>query len=355
MAFGQANKSSNGNGFKQFIGVGSFRVMGVNPTKDEMKVFYDRDIEKDPEYVTKKTDDKTHEEYLQARITFLIQADKVNEENEEIKANAALTEILKTNITFFIENRYEFNSDKTKVKIIDKYGRTAWATIEQAKNHQIPVYSNGPARIAPDFRPCYRGEEPLVKFIANYLNITFVDSYNKTTGQWIENANPADCECGLDCIQNYFKGDFKEVKGIAKLMPLNRVKISLAIKVSDNGNTNNIAYTDVTLRNGSTKYSYIFDAIKDAKANGKYSNVIFSDAPDGSISDIHEYKPADVKETNLEKKPADPFAQAAQNNADDPFAQAAQAAQGAAPTVNVDDPFAAAAAVSDDLPFGSVA
>ena len=53
----KANASSNGGGeFKQYIGVGSFRVLGVNPTKEELSKFYGRDMQNDPVYLNDKQD-----------------------------------------------------------------------------------------------------------------------------------------------------------------------------------------------------------------------------------------------------------------------------------------------------------
>ena len=44
----KAKASTNGGGdFKQYIGVGSFRVMGVNPTKAELEKFYGREVSND--------------------------------------------------------------------------------------------------------------------------------------------------------------------------------------------------------------------------------------------------------------------------------------------------------------------
>lgn len=191
----KANASSQGGEFKKYVGVGSFRVLGVNPTKAELEKFYGREVQNEPEYIKDKVDEQDgNKPYKQMRISFLIQADKEYEDGKEIKENKALKEPLKTTINFFIDSRYFYNRDKTKVQVIDKYGRTAWVTIEQCRNKQIPVYSNGPARLDVDYRPAFRGENELTQFILNYLNVTPIENYNTNTGQWVTNPHPEDCE-----------------------------------------------------------------------------------------------------------------------------------------------------------------
>lgn len=326
MAIGKAQKSSEGGAFKQYIGVGSFRVLGVNPNKEQLSKFYDREMQNDPVYVSKKTDD-AGKEYTQVRISFMIQADLQNEEGKEIKCNSALTEPLKTTINFFLDSRYRFNKDNSKVQVIDKYGRTAWPTIEQAKNHQIPVYKNGPANLDKDYRPCFRGEAELVEFIINYLNITPVQSYNQNTGTWTMVSHPEDSECSLEQVQNYFKGNFSELAEICKLIPTNRIKLCMGVRTDNEGKTFNTVYTGCTLRNGSNSYTRIKDTIEGSKNAGGLSDTVFSDDHIGLIQDIHEYKVGNIKETDL-SKPAvsdDPFASPAGDDGlpfdnEDPFA-----------------------------------
>lgn len=322
----KANASSNGGGeFKQYIGVGSFRVLGVNPTKEELSKFFGREMQNDPVYLSDKQDDKDNNKpYKQLRVNFMIQADTpdtIEQANKAArKANAALKEPVKTTISFFIDSRYYYNNDKTKVQVIDKYGRTAWVTIDQCKNHQIPVYKNGPARLDADYRPAFVGEEELTKFILNYLNVTPIDTWNRNTGEWITNPNPEDCEGRLEHIKEYFKGNISELKEYCNLIPTNRVKILLGLKTDDNGRQRSNAYTRITLRNGSVSYTIFKDDIDNRKNSGGLKNEVYSDDNIGLIQDIHVYN-ANVKETDL-SKPAE-----------------------------VEDPFAKAAALEDDLPF----
>ena len=329
----KANASATGGGeFKQYIGVGSFRVLGVNPTKDQLSQFYGRDMTKDPQYLFDK-EDKEGKAYKFLRVSFMIQADdpeSIEEGNKISKeTNACLTEPLKTTVNFLLDNRYFFNKEKTKIKVIDKYARTAWVTVEQAKNHQIPVYANGPARLDKDYKPLLHGEEELTNFIMNYLCVNPIEVYNKNTGQYITNSHPEDCEGNLYEIQKYFKGDFSELDKYCKMLPTNRVKLLVGVQTDDEGKQHVSVYDRVSLRNGSKNYKTFKDAVDGDKSFGRLQDTVFSDDNAGLIENLHEYN-ANVKETDLSKPADNPF----ESNADDlPFG----------PSSNEDDPFASVA------------
>jgi hypothetical protein len=315
----KANVSSQGGEFKKYVGVASFRIAGVNPTKAELEKFYGREIQNEPEYLKEKQDAEG-KSYKAVRISFMIVADDPAsckpQHKETIRTNKALSSPYKTMVSFFLSSRYLYNKDKSKVKVIDKFGRTAWVTVEQARNHQIPVYKNGPARIDAGYRPVYMGEEELTTFIDNYLNITPIETYNKNTGEWITNPHPEDCEGWLEGIKDYFTGDVSKIKEYCGYIPDNHVKLLVGVQTDGNGRQYNTVYSSACLRNGSKSYTHLKDSIdgnnKYLTDNGKEADTtIWSNDASGVISDICEYA-EDVKETNLDKpKSEDPFAQAA--------------------------------------------
>lgn len=326
----KAKASSQGADFKKYVGVASFRVLGVNPTKEELEKFYGREVKDEPVYIKDMQDTQDNNKpYKQLRVSFMIQADLQYEDGKEIKENKVLKEPLKTTVNFFIDSRYYYNKDKTKVQVIDKYGRTAWPTVEQAKNHQIPVYSNGPARLDADYTPALLGEDALTQFILNYLNVTPIDTYNNNTGTWNTNPHPEDCEGKLEHIKDYFKGDISELREFCKLIPTNRVKLLMGVRTDDQGRQFSIVYTRLTLRNGAKSYTRLKDDIAGLQSN----DTVFTNAADGTISDLQEYK-EDIKESDLSKAPA---------ASDDPFAAAA-----AIPEAGSDLPFGEA---TDEDPF----
>ena len=173
MAFSTGRESTEGS-IKRYIGVASVYVLAVNPTKEDLEKLYERDIENAPVYVEEKEVGKDDNKHMttQCRIDFIIKADPekyLGADNQPLN--------FVNRISLFLRNEYRYNGDKTKVQVIDKYGRTAWVSIEDAKNHVIPQYSNGPANIDKDYRPAYYGEETLVKFLIAYLNIPSPQKY----------------------------------------------------------------------------------------------------------------------------------------------------------------------------------
>lgn len=275
---------------KRYIGVAPVKVLAVNPTKAEMEKIYDTDIENDPVYVGKV--DINGQSYNNVRLDFVVQT-------EEEKTGIALT----SKVAIFVRDQYRYNRDMSKVQVIDKYGRTAWVTKEQAQNHEIPVYANGqPANIDKDYRPCYVGEEDLTNFIKAYLNIPNVMKY--VNGTWVLVDNPQDCEARLDNIKDYFRGDFRELKDIMALQPNNKVKVLFGVRTNDEGRQYQAVYTNMFLKNGVTDYSKLDADLQERKAAGAYPTTEFK---------VCEFKEYNVEATNfgevapMPTAPADDF------------------------------------------------
>ena len=282
MAFGKAQESKEAAEIKRFTGVGSVFVVGVNPNKSELEKLYERELDKDPEYVTEK------DGVVSARIDFIVKTDTAAKCNNDIE--------LLTKVSMFIRKEYRFNKDKTKVQVIDKYGRTAWVTKEQAQNHEIPVYNNGkPANIDKDYRPAYVGEEDITNFLKLFLGIPNVEKWvkNEETGRrevvgLVD--NPEDCECRLENIEDYFKGKFNEIKDAINLMPNNKIKVLFGVRTTDEGKQYQDVYTRKFLSNAVSVYDKLAEDVQSNKDNGAYPNTEFV------IADLQEYT---VQATNF--------------------------------------------------------
>ena len=285
MAFSAGKESTESGEFKRYIGVASVRVLAVNPTKSEQEKLYNTTLDKDPEYVGNVN--VNGKDVQNVRISFVVKTD-------EEKCGIDMT----TNVTFFLQNAPRMGSQSGKYQIIDKYGRTAWATEEDIKAKQIPVYSNGkPANIDADYRQAYVGEEELTNFIKNYLNIPNVQKY--MDGEWKLVDNPSECEARLDKIADYFKGNFAELKSIISLQPNNKIKVMFGVRTSEDGKEYQAVYTRMTLRNGVSDYSRLDKDLQEAKQNGAYSTTEFSVCP------IKEYK---IEATPVDDLPTAPAA-----------------------------------------------
>ena len=281
MAFSAGKESSEGGAIKRYIGVAPVKVLATNPTKAELESLYNTTLDKDVEYTGVQNNEGTNVPY--ARIDFVVRTDPEKSNGIEMT----------TKISYFVRKEYRFNRDKSKVQVIDKYGRTAWVTKEQANAHEIPQYKNGPANLDKDYRPAYVGEEDLTNFIKTYLNIPNVQKY--VDGKWELVDNPAECEARLDGIDKFFAGDFKELKAIMSYQPNNKVKVLFGVRTTDDGKQYQAAYTQMVLRNGVTDFSKLDSDLADRKEAGAYSTTEFEVVP------IHEYN---VESTSVEDLPA---------------------------------------------------
>lgn len=281
MAFSTGKESTEGGAIKRYIGIAPIKVLGVNLDKAALEAAYNTTLDKAPEYTGSA--DVDGEKVPYARIDFVIKTDAEKCDGIDVTTKA----------TYFIRKRFRFNKEKTKVQVIDKYGRTAWVTKEQAQNHEIPQYANGPANLDKDYRPCYDGEEFLTNFIKTYLNIPNVQKY--VDNKWMMVDNPAECEARLDGIDKFFAGDFRELQEIMSYQPNNKVKVMFGVHTTDDGKQYQAVYTQMILRNGTTDYSRLDKDLQERKNSGAYPTTEFEAVP------IHEYK---VDATPIEDMPA---------------------------------------------------
>ena len=276
MAFGQGQVSSEGGSIKRYIGVASVSVLGVNPLKEELEKMYGRTLESAPEYLGEVEMGDT--KVPQVRLDFIVKADP---EKYLDGNNQPLNFVSK--VSLFIRKAYRYNRDNTKVQVIDKYGRTAWVTIEQAKAHEVPVYANGPANIDKGYKPAYYGEEELIKFLIAYLNIPSCQRY--IDGKWVMNDADklADSEAQLEHIEDYFRGDFSELRTIIGYQPNNKVKVLFGVRNTDDNKQYQTVYTRMFLKNGVSDYSKLDKDVKQTQETGALSTSEFD------CTELHEY------------------------------------------------------------------
>lgn len=272
MAFATGSESTEGNVVKKYIGVGSVGVLAVNPNKETLEKLYNTTINDDPSYLSEVEVDPEGDKHTvpQVRIDFIVQTDPE-------KCNGI---DMKTKIPFFITKEVRYNRDRSKVQVINKYGETTWLPIENAKSGTIPSNLNWfePA----DFRPAYIGEEDLTGFLKAYLNIPN-KSYRKSNGEVVELPNKADAEARLDKIENYFKGDYSELREAISLQPKNRVKGLFGVRTTEDGKQYQAVYVQKFLKNSVTDYSKLDAELQDRKAAGAYPTTEFE------VCDLKEY------------------------------------------------------------------
>ena len=281
MAFSKGNVSTEGAERKLYKGVGSFYVLGVNPTKTEQEKFFNTTIDKEPEYLGEQ--EVEGKKIQTVRISFVIKSD--GEKHKD--ANGEAINLI-TNHTFFLRNEPRKGSNSGKYQIVDAYGNFAWATEDDIKNKAIPHYSNGPANIHEGYRVAWVGEQELTEFLMKYMcipnSLKWADG--KVVG-WVDNL--ADCECRLDKIADYFKGDFKELKTILSYQPNNKVKIAVGVKTTSEGKQYQATYTQMALNNAVSSYSKLDADIKNRMSNSQNPVDYTGDGNKSTIGELSEY------------------------------------------------------------------
>lgn len=279
MAIAKGKESVEAQEFKRFTGVTPVFIKAVNPTKEEHEELFNTTLDEAPEYV--KTVEGDNGNYLNARIQIVLQPD-----TEKLGFDMPLI-----SMALFIQNRPRVGASSGKTQVIDKYGRTAWATPEDLETHSIPVYANGPADIDKDYRPAYVGEEELMEFVKAYLCIPSVTSWDNNLRKMVPNTRvkPEDCECRFDNLDKIFKGDFSEIQEALGFQPTNKVKVLLGVRTDvETGRMYQTVYTRKFMRNSATNYDSlkkdIADMVSNALANGRSLNTVYE------VSPVHEYK-----------------------------------------------------------------
>ena len=264
MAFGQGKEvTGESTGFKKYVGVGTFKVVAVNPDKSELETIYGTTLEKEPEY-TSRAEDGTDK----VRLDFIVATD--------VDKNNGID--FKTKVSFFLEKTAR-KSSGGKVQVINAYGETTWVDLELAKTGDLPANQ---AWFEKPYRIAMVGEDELTAFLKKFLGVPN-KSWRDKKGVVHEIENKSDAEARLDKLVDYFKGNVKELKEIIKFQPDNLIKIPVGIKTTDDGKEYQTVYTKMFLSPGVIDYTKLKEAIADSQTNGAYKGVTFE------CCDLKEY------------------------------------------------------------------
>ena len=114
------------------------------------------------------------------------------------------------------------------------------------------------------------------------FNIPDVMKYVNNT--WVMVDNPQDCEARLESIEDYFKGDFSELKDVISYQPSNKVKVLFGVRTTDDNKQYQTVYTSMFLKNHVRDYSRLDQDLQERKQQGAFANTEFI------VDDLKEYK-----------------------------------------------------------------
>ena len=219
MAIAKGRETAEPTEIKRYIGIASCNLVAINPNKATIDMLYGRESKEEPKYLGEAEINGV--KLPQARIDVYFKlADKYLDD----KGNPLHTIFRKS---IFLTKMVQSNRESTKIKVVDEFGNTAWVTNEQAANHEIPMYSNGPASIMKDYRPLYRNEEIIMNIVKTFLRIVTIRidanqkpmKYNGATKQWEVTGDASDGLIRFDTTEKFFSGDFKEIQDVPSYQP----------------------------------------------------------------------------------------------------------------------------------------
>lgn len=286
MAISKGKESRDTVTFPKYVGVCPVTIIAINPNKAKYEELFNTTLTDEPVYIDDYTDSEG-QTYKRLRLNFILKP--ALEEDMPIPL---------INMALFIQHKLVYNKDKTKVQVIDKYGRTGWVTLDMVKSHTIPFDKNGnPLNLDADYRPVFVGEEDLTKLIKTFLCIDEVLVWDRDLRKWVFNSkvNPADCECRIDNFATLFSGNISPITEALSFQPNNKIKVMLGVRIMpDSGQLFQTVYTHEFLHNSATNYKRFSDAIQNialrAAAQGKALSYIYKASP------VEEYKvvPTDI-------------------------------------------------------------
>lgn len=274
MAFGKTNKSTEGGSVQRIIGVGSARVLALNPTKAELEKILGRNLDNEPEYL-KDVEVEEGKIVKQAIIRIWVQLDP------ETAGNNGRDDIIP--ISYTLRNMPHVSSKGT-IKVINNYGETTWIPVENAKVGTLPESQNW--FNGKGLRPATWGEEELLQFFRQYLVIAKRTRWNADLGRSEEIPNVQDAEGYFENINKVFSGDWSELRKLIALEPTNKVKIPFGVRQGDDNRFYQVAFTRMILKNATTNYTYLEEEIKKSQEAGAYKDVTFR------VGDIQVFEPA---------------------------------------------------------------
>jgi hypothetical protein len=233
---GVETKETQG-GARLMTGLVPMMVLAVNPSKKELEAIYNRDLDKEPEYLSADEHD-----VKKLRVDFIMKT--------VINDKLGCSEEIITKVPFFLEDKPAYTSDESKVYMLNLYGENACIPVEDAKKNTVPENMNW--YNTTKMRPAYRGELELVLFLKAYLGIPNRAYKDKV----IPDVTKAEIQ--LEKIKSYFSGDIKEFVSVVNLRkPTNIVLLSGGVRTTDDNKQYQAWYLKKPLKYGTKNLQYI--------------------------------------------------------------------------------------------------
>lgn len=251
-----------------FLGKVAYRVIAVNPNKEQLKAINQYVPDEEPVYTGKR--EINGQEFNLANVTVYLQ----NVSNNDIVDR----------VTYSVIDNVQLSATN-KLAAINKYGNDAW--IEESHINAKTLPSNMEWFLNEGIKPAKRGEKELVRFIRALRNFKTIS--NKSTQEekdaYVSLFEEAD-------LQKLFKGDFSDIRSILMANPESKVGFLLGARTTDEGKVYQDMYKEYPLRsymiNNDKSDEYLIKDVISSQENSKYANTYFD------VNDT-KYKKYDVE------------------------------------------------------------
>lgn len=276
MNFSNPNDSgSNYTPKEPYVGKALYKVVAVNPTRDELKALKQYTTEDEPDYTFEREINGTPYKGVNVRIYL---------------QNTSNFDIIDT-VTYSLIDNVQVSATN-KLAVINKYGDDTW--LEKAHLDAKTVPDNMQWYVNEGVKPAIRGEKELVKFIRALRNFNKIGLLSKEEDK--QNQVSLFERSDLDKI---FKLDFADIRNV--IMPNEDLYVgfNLGVRRNDEGKIYQDIYKEYPLRkyqvsNDGTN-TYLAKEISESQAGGKYPNTYFD-------LDNFKFRKYDPSESN-EPKP----------------------------------------------------
>lgn len=228
-----------GGGMKLYTGISNFRILAVNPNKEQLEKLLGIELQSEPKYRDLQMGDRTLN-----KLTFVLK------ETEHGVGNIVRLE-------FLVSGNERLTQDGSKKQYTNKKGQFAYlANPEEANEEKWKWFSQ------EGMRPAFEGEEDLLGFIQKFTN------------------TPYDEECSLETGAAVGNLDLTEISEIVNALPDNEVRCHLYVQLTDNGNAYQKVYTkyfDVPYRKSKRWWNKNLEGEYTRIKNGVYEGLDYSE------------------------------------------------------------------------------
>lgn len=277
----------------RYIGIGTFKLLCLNPNKDTINKMLGTNLDKEPEY--KSIDDNGNK---QIRIDMYF---------EHVTEDETLKYIHK--VAFFLKDGKIISKDGSKIKVINNYGNTTFLPITNFENNTVPENMSW---YATPYKICYNGQEELINFLIAYFAIPSLQYKDNTTGEYKIIDKPENAEMFLEDIEAIINGDLTELKTLQDFD--NKIKILVGIKKTEDNKVYQDTFIQHFIKVNTTNTNFLETKVTEAKNNSRYPNTEFE------FTELHKYVNESTQPNiNTDKIPTISEKEVAENIEDLPF------------------------------------